>query len=141
MADLVITSDNSCVAELARVCKFPLFKRFSFLPFAACCTVLRSRWCQSGVNRGTAASRSCSLVACLQSTSGTSRGTPAYSLPSTGTHTGCPRKLIGQVVVDYTQGRRIIVILEETHEGDCIHRILIARCSSAQIGRKTYSQG
>ena len=25
-------------------------KRFPLLRFAACCTVLRSRWCRSGVN-------------------------------------------------------------------------------------------
>jgi len=37
---------------LAGVCKSRISKRFSLLRFAACCTVLRSRWCQSGVNRG-----------------------------------------------------------------------------------------
>jgi hypothetical protein len=29
--------------------QIPHTKPISFLPFAACCTVLRSRWCQSGV--------------------------------------------------------------------------------------------
>ena len=34
----------------AGLCKCPISKGFSFLRFAPCCTVLRSRWCQSGVN-------------------------------------------------------------------------------------------
>jgi hypothetical protein len=34
----------------ARVCESLIDKPFSFLRFAVCCTVLRSRWCQSGVN-------------------------------------------------------------------------------------------
>jgi hypothetical protein len=33
----------------ARGCKSPISKGVSFLPLALCCTVLRSRWCQSGV--------------------------------------------------------------------------------------------
>src|SRR5215210_3865332 len=32
-------------------CKFPLSKGVPFLCLAPCCTVLRSRWCQSGVKR------------------------------------------------------------------------------------------
>ena len=51
----------------------------SVLWFAACCTILRSRWCRSGVNRGTSASRLCSLVARTRSTSSTSPSTPAYT--------------------------------------------------------------
>src|SRR5215203_3704274 len=35
---------------LARACKSRMFRLLSLLRVAACCTVLRSRWCQSGVN-------------------------------------------------------------------------------------------
>jgi hypothetical protein len=35
---------------LARVCRSRISKPFSFLCLAACCTVLRSRWYQSGIN-------------------------------------------------------------------------------------------
>ncbi len=34
----------------ARACKSRISKQLSLLRLAACCTVLRSRWCQSGVN-------------------------------------------------------------------------------------------
>ena len=34
---------------LAEVCNYRIPKRLSLLWVAACCTVLRSRWCQSGV--------------------------------------------------------------------------------------------
>jgi hypothetical protein len=40
----------------AGVCKSRIPKRLSLLWIAACCTVLRSRWCQSGVNIALAAS-------------------------------------------------------------------------------------
>ena len=76
--------------RFARACNSRISKPFSFLRLAGCCTVLRSRWYQSGINRGMAASRSCSLVARIRSTSGTARGTQVSSLPSTATHTGCP---------------------------------------------------
>src|SRR5918997_7211568 len=33
-------------------CKCRIFRGVSFPCLAACCTVLRSRWCQSGINRG-----------------------------------------------------------------------------------------
>jgi hypothetical protein len=33
----------------AQACKSPISKPLSFLYLALCCTVLRSRWCQSGV--------------------------------------------------------------------------------------------
>jgi hypothetical protein len=46
-ADLLITSDPSRVAG---GCKCRIFRGVSFLRFAVRCTVLRSRWCQSGVN-------------------------------------------------------------------------------------------
>ena len=36
---------------LAGDCKSPISRRLSMLRIAACCTVLRSRWCQSGVSR------------------------------------------------------------------------------------------
>jgi hypothetical protein len=36
--------------EVAGVCKSCISKPISFLWFAACCTVLRSRWYQSGIN-------------------------------------------------------------------------------------------
>ena len=35
----------------AQGCESPIFKGFSFLRLAPCCTALRSRWCQSGVKR------------------------------------------------------------------------------------------
>jgi hypothetical protein len=48
VADLLIPSDKSGVAE---VCISPISKPLSLLRCDPCCTVLRSRWCQSGVNR------------------------------------------------------------------------------------------
>jgi hypothetical protein len=51
---------NRVLQSLAGGCKFRMYKPDSFPRLAPCCTVLRSRWCQSGVNRGIAASRSCS---------------------------------------------------------------------------------
>jgi hypothetical protein len=33
----------------AEGCKSPISKGITFLHIAACCTVLRSRWCQNGV--------------------------------------------------------------------------------------------
>src|SRR5215203_6471945 len=47
----------------ARSCKSRIFRGVSFLRLAEYCTVLRSRWYQSGINGGIAASRSCSVVA------------------------------------------------------------------------------
>jgi hypothetical protein len=41
---------GQALREFAQVCKCRLSRPFSFLRLAACCTVLRSRWCQSGVN-------------------------------------------------------------------------------------------
>src|SRR5215217_6793420 len=35
---------------VAQVCKSRISRRLSLLRVATCCTVLRSRWCQSGVN-------------------------------------------------------------------------------------------
>jgi hypothetical protein len=37
--------------EVAEICKPRLPKELSLLRVARCCTVLRSRWCQSGVRR------------------------------------------------------------------------------------------
>jgi hypothetical protein len=74
----------------ARVCKSPISKPVSFLCLALCCTVLRSQWCQSGVNRDIAALRSCLRGARTRSTSSTSLGMQACSLPWTATLAGCP---------------------------------------------------
>jgi hypothetical protein len=49
----------------AWTCKSRISKPYSLLCLAECCTVLRSRWYQSGINRDIAASRSCSLVALI----------------------------------------------------------------------------
>jgi hypothetical protein len=49
-ADLLITSDPSGVAWVCLGLQSPIFKGFSFLWIAPGCTVLRSRWCQSGAN-------------------------------------------------------------------------------------------
>src|SRR5215204_3640741 len=50
-AFLLITNDKSRVAGVAWGCKSRISKGVSFLRVAARCTVLRSRWCQSGVKR------------------------------------------------------------------------------------------
>jgi hypothetical protein len=41
---------SQALQGLAGVCKSPILKRVSLLYLALSCTVLRSRWCQSGVN-------------------------------------------------------------------------------------------
>src|SRR5215217_6624093 len=47
-----ITSDRSAVAGgIAEACKSLISRWLSLLRVDACCTVLRSRWCQSGVSR------------------------------------------------------------------------------------------
>src|SRR5215213_9520003 len=46
-------------------CRTRISKPFSLLCLALCCTVLRSRWYQSGINRGIAASQSCSVEALI----------------------------------------------------------------------------
>jgi hypothetical protein len=56
---------HQALQGVAQACKSRISRRFPFLPLAACCTVLRSRWYQSGINRGIAASRSCSVVALI----------------------------------------------------------------------------
>jgi hypothetical protein len=48
-ADLV-TSDDRGVAGVCKALHTPISKPYSFLRLALRCTVLRSRWCQSGVN-------------------------------------------------------------------------------------------
>jgi hypothetical protein len=45
----------------AEDCKYPLSKGIPLLCLAEGCTVLRSRWYQSGINRGIAPSQCCSL--------------------------------------------------------------------------------
>src|SRR5215216_7263507 len=47
----------------AQGCKCRIYMQLSLLRFAECCTVLRSRWYQSGINRGIPASLKCSVVA------------------------------------------------------------------------------
>src|SRR5215212_3373461 len=47
---LLITSDYSGVAGVAGPCKTRISKQLSLHRFAGCCTVLCSRWCQSGIN-------------------------------------------------------------------------------------------
>jgi hypothetical protein len=56
----------------AGVCKSRISKPVSLLSFAGCCTVLRSRWYQIGINRSIAPSQSCSRGARTQSTFSTS---------------------------------------------------------------------
>jgi hypothetical protein len=41
---------HQALQGLARGCKCPIPRPVSFLCLALCCTVLRSQWCQSGVN-------------------------------------------------------------------------------------------
>ena len=41
---------NQVLQGFTQDCKFRLDKLVSFLRLALCCTVLRSRWCQSGVS-------------------------------------------------------------------------------------------
>jgi hypothetical protein len=41
---------HQALQGFAQACKSPISKPLCFLWPAACCTVLRSRWCQSGVN-------------------------------------------------------------------------------------------
>jgi len=48
-ANLPITSDKWGLQGFARSCTSRISKRFSLLRVALCCTVLRSRWCQSGI--------------------------------------------------------------------------------------------
>ena len=57
---------------VARACRSRISKPVSLLSFAGCCTVLRSRWYQSGINRSIAPSQSCSRGARTQSTFSTS---------------------------------------------------------------------
>jgi hypothetical protein len=40
---------HQALQGVAHLCKFRLSKPLSLLQFATCCTVLRSRWCRSGV--------------------------------------------------------------------------------------------
>src|SRR5919107_3058727 len=57
----------SALLGIARACKSPISKPLSLLRLALCCTVLRSRWCQSGVNLDlAAASYSPVLLAALK---------------------------------------------------------------------------
>ena len=42
---------GQALQRVAGACKSPIFRLVSPLHIARCCTVLRSRWCQSGVKR------------------------------------------------------------------------------------------
>jgi hypothetical protein len=53
---------HQALQGFARGWKSRISRGVSFPCLAACCTVLRSRWYQSGINKGMAASRSYSLV-------------------------------------------------------------------------------
>ena len=49
-ADLIsLRVISQALQGFAGCCKSPIFRAFSLLRFALCCTVLRSRWYQSGV--------------------------------------------------------------------------------------------
>src|SRR5215204_5122802 len=72
-------------------CKSRIFRGVSFLRLAECCTVLRSRWYQSGINGGIAASRSCSIVALTCRTSSISPDRLESCLSSAATLAGCLR--------------------------------------------------
>jgi hypothetical protein len=53
-ADLIsLRVITQALQRLAQECKSRIDKPISFLYLAECCTVLRSRWYQSGINRGT----------------------------------------------------------------------------------------
>ena len=71
----------------AQACKSPINRPLSFLCLALCCTVLRSRWYQSGINRGIAPSQSCSLAHPSEVHPQHLTGPPVSSLPwiATGT--------------------------------------------------------
>jgi hypothetical protein len=50
-ADLIsLRVSHQALQELAQGCKYRISKRLSLLRVAQCCTVLRSRWYQSGIN-------------------------------------------------------------------------------------------
>jgi hypothetical protein len=70
-------------------CKSRIFRGVFFPCLAACCTVLRSRWCQSGIKRGAAASRSCLRVACTRRQSNTSTAHKHTADRRITTRTGC----------------------------------------------------
>jgi hypothetical protein len=51
-ADLISLREiGRALQGCAQGCKCRIFKPTSLLCLARCCTVLRSRWCQSGINR------------------------------------------------------------------------------------------
>ena len=66
-ADLLITSDHSGVAGVAGGCKCRIFRGVSFLWVAECCTVLRSRWYQSGIRTSDNYRLTAGPVACSRS--------------------------------------------------------------------------
>jgi hypothetical protein len=65
-ADLVsLRVIGQALQGFARGCKSRISKGYSFLRVAPRCTVLRSRWYQSGINGCIAGSRSCALVSTI----------------------------------------------------------------------------
>jgi hypothetical protein len=72
-------------------CKCRIFRGVSCPCLAERCTALRSRWYQSGIKRGAAASLSCSVVAFTSRTSSTSPDKLESSLTSSATLAGCLR--------------------------------------------------
>src|SRR5829696_9097031 len=75
----------------AQGCKSRIFRGVSFPCLAECCTVLRSRWYQIGINGGITASRSCSIVALTCRTSSISPDRLESCLSSAATLAGCLR--------------------------------------------------
>jgi hypothetical protein len=106
-------------------CKCRMFRRFSLPELAPCCTVLRSRWYQSGINRGMAASRSCSVVAFTCRTSSISQDRLESCLSSAATLAGwlrwvlCHRREHGQGV---GLTRRRLALSEGATRKTCVLR-------------------
>jgi len=64
-ADLIsLRVITQALQGLAQACKSRISKGISFLCFAPCCTVLRSRWYQIGINSG----KSCFTILPIRST-------------------------------------------------------------------------
>jgi hypothetical protein len=70
---------------VAQTCKSLISKPIAVLWLAQCCTVLRSKWYQSGINRGVVPSRSCSLAHASEVRSAPSRARQ---------HTGNPQPIL-----------------------------------------------
>ena len=95
------------------------------------------RWCQGGVNRGIAASRSYWRVSRTQSTSSTSPSTPAYSLPWTGTLTGY--LLCGPLHRRRDGAGTALSDTPQIEQRDALSRYASLCGSSHLLGRSNYS--